>query len=601
MKANKEYSMCENIKYMLSNWALWNKKGFVYLLIRVPAMIVVPMLIAYVPKLMIDNIEKQVLIKEMILNVAFVSLIIAGASWVSPFMQQKLIGSAQIIRMHYAILSFRKTMTNDFVDVESLEGRERLERSKNFTNGYYSGAQDFCDVVCQMLSGIIGVISSVLLLYKLPIVMILIIILSCVIEFVLYRVDYKYDRANREKRSKFRVEFDYFYRLGHEYNAGKDIRLYRLNDWFIKIVADLIKDFSKLIQKYLKVSFTITSLRALLYMCRDGVAYLCLISSVIKKEISVSDFIFYFGIVTGFSGYISLVTFEYNQLIRCSLECSKFREYIDTPEKFSNEKEDIGIGERYVIEFKDVSFKYKGAKDDTIKGMSFVAQPGENIAIVGENGAGKTTAIKLLSGLYSVTGGEILINGENIEDFSRKSYFALFSVVFQDYHFLPLSIEQNITLCEDDKVDKERFWSVLSLSGIKDKIESLKDKEKSMMNKMVYKDATDFSGGEKQKILLARALYKNAPILILDEPTAALDSIAENELYLQYSEFSKNKTSFFISHRLSSTRFCDRILFMSDGKIVEEGTHDELMKKKGKYYQMFELQSYYYKESVNEL
>lgn len=227
--------------------------------------------------------------------------------------------------------------------------------------------------------------------------------------------------------------------------------------------------------------------------------------------------------------------------------------------------------------------------------MSFKVSKGENIAIVGENGAGKTTAIKLLCGLYYPTKGDILINGKSSRDFSKESYFDLFSVVFQDHNFLPLTVAENI--CARADYDKEKLSYALQKAGIDGKINSLEKKENTYMVKDVYKDAADFSGGEKQKLLLAKAIYKNAPVLILDEPTAALDPIAENELYLKYNEMTDNKISFFISHRLSSTRFCDRILFISDGRITEEGTHDELMAQKGAYYRMYQLQSYYYKET----
>ncbi len=587
-----------NIGYMLKNWYKWHKRSYLYLLARIPALIVVPMLSALAPKVMMDSIAEQVSVQTLILRVALLCLGIAGASWISPFMQQKLGGSSQILRMRYAVLSFQKTMSADFVDVESLAGRERLERSGTFVNGNYSGAQEFCDVVCNLAQCVFGILTSVALLYKLPVFMLVLIAATCLLEFLLDRLEYRADKKMREKRTNVYLKFNYFYRTSHEFAAGKDIRLYGLGDWFLKITADLLFAYTKLMQRFLRVSYSVSAFRALLAAARDGAAYFFLITAVQKGTITVSDFIFYFGIVTGFSGYVTTLTYQYNQLLRCSLECSKFREYLETPEKGTEEKPPVPQSDGYALTFRDVHFRYRDSEEETIKGMTFSVKRGENIAIVGENGAGKTTAIKLLCGLYAPTSGEIRINGENASQFAQSGYFDLFSVVFQDYHFLPVSIAKNVTLQNEEDIDREKLWACLQKAGIREKIESLPARENTLMDKSVHKDAADFSGGEKQKILLARALYKGAPILILDEPTAALDPIAENELYLKYNTLSENKTSFFISHRLSSTRFCDKILFLADGQIAEYGTHNELMAKKGKYYQMYQLQSYYYREEA---
>jgi len=273
-----------------------------------------------------------------------------------------------------------------------------------------------------------------------------------------------------------------------------------------------------------------------------------------------------------------------------------FREFIEFKHNNNEDKLPKKFNNITSIEFNNVSFKYQSAEDSIIENMSFTINEAENIAIVGENGAGKTTIVKLLCGLYNPSEGEILINNTKSTDICQKDYFELFSPVFQDYTFLPMTIAENIAASCD--YDKSKLYSAFKKAGIKEKIENLQHKEKTFMIKDIYKDAVDFSGGEKQKLLLAKAIYKDAPVIILDEPTAALDPIAENELYLKYNELMKGKISFFISHRLSSTRFCDRIFFISNGKIVESGTHEELMKLKGKYYRMYQLQSYYYKEGL---
>ncbi|HBN83581.1 MAG TPA: hypothetical protein DDZ89_07015 [Clostridiales bacterium] len=250
------------------------------------------------------------------------------------------------------------------------------------------------------------------------------------------------------------------------------------------------------------------------------------------------------------------------------------------------------------IVFENVSFRYPESETDTLKNISFTIKAGEKLALVGRNGAGKTTLVKLLCGLYRPTSGDITISGHSIYEYNRDEYYTLLSVVFQDICLIPVSIAKNITLCEQSRINRQRLEKVLRDSGLYDKVMSLPGKENTLLMKSIHEGATDLSGGEKQKLALARAIYKEGNIMILDEPTAALDPIAENELYQKYSELTACATSVFISHRLSSTRFCDRILFLEEGEIVEEGNHEELMYLGGRYANMFDLQSHYYKEAV---
>lgn len=589
--------MKDNLKYMLKNWIAWDKKSLIYFFIRVPALVFQPIVTAYIPKAMIDCINEGVTVGRLILVVAPLSVLVALTTWLAPFMQELLNGSARIIRMRYAVLAFRKNLNTDYTNIESLEGREKNKRAMEFYRSYYSSSADFLDTCNQLLVCIVGVITSLALIYKINIVMILIILATCAAEFFLLKYLNKKEKGVKKARSSIFVKFDYYYSLSKDLTAAKDIRLYGFTDYFLFAVARLINGLEDITSKYMHQSVKVGGTRALLNLARELVAYAYLTYLVCQKRLSVSDFIFYFGIITGFSNWITNAVFQYSNIERCCNDCAAFREFIESNEE-SKSKPSVDFDDIESIEFKNVSFTYPSAENSTINDMSFKVNKGENIAIVGENGAGKTTAIKLLCGLYYPTEGDILINDKSSRDFSSESYFDLFSAVFQDYGFLPMTIAENI--CASIDYDKERLYSAFEKAGIADKINSLDKKENTFMIKDVYKDAVDFSGGEKQKLLLAKAIYKNAPVLILDEPTAALDPIAENELYLKYNEMTDNKISFFISHRLSSTRFCDRILFIKDGKIAESGTHEELMALKGSYYRMYQLQSYYYKEMGGE-
>ena len=591
--------MKDNFKYMLSNWLKWDKKSLKFFFLWVPALVLQPLVTAYIPKAMIDAIDNGVTVGDMTVIVALLSLLLTLTIWLDPFMKELVRGGARIVRMRYAVAAFRKTLTTDYVNIESFEGREKQKRAEAFYNARFSSGADFVEQCAHFLGCVIGGIASSVLLYKVNYFMILLILLTCVCEFFLLKILKTKQSETTDNYSKLSGKFEYFYKLSKNAEASKDIKLYGFSDYLVKTAADFIYQIEHINAKYTKQSAAISGVRALLNLVRELVAYAYLTYLVLKNRLSVSDFIFCFGIITGFSNWIMNLVFSFMEISRCCTDCALYREFVE--ESVSEGKPEVDFGEVRSIEFSNVFFTYPASDTETIRNMSFKVNKGENIAIVGENGAGKTTAIKLLCGLYYPSEGDILINGRSSREFSSDSYFDLFSAVFQDYCFMPMTIAENITA--EQSYDKERLFAAFDKAGITDKINSLSEKENTLMVKDVYKNAADFSGGEKQKLLLAKAVYKNAPVLILDEPTAALDPISENELYLKYNELTEDKISFFISHRLSSTRFCDRILFIKDGAVAESGTHEELMAKKGAYYRMYQTQSMYYREmgvAVNE-
>lgn len=587
--------MKDDLVYLLKNWIEWDRKSLFFFAVRIPALVFQPIVTAYIPKAIIDCIDNGFDVGKLITVIALLSLLLTFTIWLDPFMKELIRGSARIIRMRYAVAAFKKNLYADYASIESLDGREMQKRAEEFYNARFSSGADFMETLNGLAVALIGVIASAVLLYKINVLMILLILLTCVGEFFLLKALNKKQRSLKGDIAKLSAKFDYYYKLSKDTASAKDIELYGFGDYFISASAKLVCAIEKAMARYTNRSAAVSGTRAILNLIRQLIAYAYLIYLVAKKGFGVSDFVFYFGIITGFSNWLIKLVVSYSDLERCLDDCGAYRAYLEKEEK-REERETVEAEIVDSIEFRNVGFTYPGNESSTVKGMSFRVKKGENIAIVGENGAGKTTVVKLLCGLYAPSSGEIWINGKNSRDFSRESYFSLFSPVFQDFYFLPMTVAQNVA--SSSVYDREKLYRALEKAGIAEKISSLEQKENSLMRKEVYRNAVDFSGGEKQKLLLAKAVYKDAPVFILDEPTAALDPISENELYLKYHALTKDKISFFISHRLSSTRFCDRIFFIKDGVISETGTHEELIKLHGDYYSMYQLQSYYYKEGA---
>jgi len=293
---------------------------------------------------------------------------------------------------------------------------------------------------------------------------------------------------------------------------------------------------------------------------------------------------------------------QFSLLHRMSLDLCDMRSYLNYPQEFHT---GVGTGVQMLsvpcaIRFDNLFFRYEGAKADTIKGIDLTIEPGEKVAIVGLNGAGKTTLIKMLCGLLNPTKGKVLISGEDMVGFNREEYYRLFSVVFQEFAILPMTVAENVACSDREEIDRQKVRRCLEKAKLWEKIQVAPEGMDSQMVKAVYYEALTLSGGETQRLMLARAIYKDAPIVVLDEPTAAMDPIAEANLYEQYHELTKGKTSLYISHRLASTQFCDRIIFLEDGKIAEAGSHAQLMAQKGRYHRLFQVQSAYYKDQLPE-
>ncbi len=405
---------------------------------------------------------------------------------------------------------------------------------------------------------------------------------------------------NTDKWTNLDRQLGYVASASSDFAYAKDTRLYNMSGWLSRKFQSI---WEKRLFWYKKYDGNMTRWKIVMnviFAASTLASYGITIYMIMKGGIGAGDFVMYFTSISDYGNAVWNLSSNLSGFFWLRDNINFYRDYLDMPDKFNHGKgAALPLGQ-CELELKNVSYTYPNAEKPTINNISFKLHKGERLALVGLNGAGKSTLIKLMCGLYDPAEGEILLNGTDVRKFNREEYYSLFSTVFQDFDILPVTISQNITQSEDSAYDSAAVEDVLKKSGLYDKVETLPQKKHTLLAKSVFDDATDFSGGEMQKLALAKALYKDSPLLLLDEPTAALDPISEQEMYLRYAEFSKDKASVFISHRLASTRFCDNIILIENGSIAEQGTHTELMEKGGKYAELFGIQSAYYRDNEEE-
>lgn len=492
----------------------------------------------------------------------------------------------------------KKCLKTDYANIEPQEKQMMIARAERVV---HSGGDSVSQVISESVEFMIKVLG--LLIYGTAILLldvkILLITVALLVMDVLMR-NYAVRYTDTHWQEVMEVWCKQWYLRSNCMNvgAGKDIRIYQLKGWFHERFDELIRqeaDFQKRTQirwYYPTIVDNVCS------FVKNLLAYSILAGKVLAGDMDVAGFILYLGVIFGLDEWIFPMALSYGRLKSATCRFSDYQEFMDTPDIFTHGggggfKRPEGALE---ITFRDVSFSYEMGGKRVLSHIDFVIKPGESVALVGNNGAGKTTLVKLLCGFYPVTEGEILINGRNINEMEIDDYQEMVSVLFQDTTSLAFTIAMNVSGCSNEKMDRERVRESLRRAGLWDKVSGLPRKEDTYLSRQLDDDGIWLSGGEMQKLLLARALYRNGQIMILDEPTASLDPIAESKVYEDYHMLTAGKTSLFISHRLASTRFCDRIIFLENGRVAEVGSHEELMKESGRYKEMFDIQSKYYQE-----
>lgn len=593
-----KYNLWQNTGFMLRTSRKYAKSVF-------PLCIVLALLSAgksvaelLIAPAILNKIELSASLGSVVFTIAAFALVLMLLSGLRSYVDTNALFGRIAVRSQGIYLSIsRKYAETSYPNLLNTDFLALGEKASAACAGNSESSEAIWTTLTDLMTSCIGFIVYLALLTNLNLWLAALVAATTAVSYFASKRINEWGYLHRSEELELTKRIEYANKTATSREFAKDIRMFGLRGWLEDLWGSTMRLYSAFCAKRERKYIWANIIDIVLTFLRNGIAYAFLIGITVKNGLPASQFLLYFAALSGFAQWVVEILDKLSVMHKQSLDISTIREFLDWDEPF-----DLNGGERiafepnkqYEIRLDNVSFRYPKADKDTLSHINLTVHPGEKLAIVGLNGAGKTTLVKLVCGFLDPTEGRILLNGEDIRKFNRNDYYALFSAVFQEFSVLDVTVKENVAQCVDG-IDETRVWQCIDKAGLTEKIQSLPKGIETHLGRRVFKDGVEFSGGQTQRLMLARALYKNAPILVLDEPTAALDPIAENDIYQKYNDMTHGRTSFFISHRLASTRFCDRIIFVDGGKIAEEGTHDELLKNGGGYAYLFEVQSKYYR------
>lgn len=553
----------------------------------------VPLVSVIMPKYIIDELTGLQRLDYLVAYVSVLVLINLAGSGLLTFLEGAMFTSKSQVFNNFQCMMAEKLVTCDF---ESLENPEFLDVKEKAHKILYAEGQGFGVVLDHafnilgkvfIFAGLIGILST--LNIWIVLVFVVLVLLNSLVES---RVQKKYvmwdmEKAPIERRTAYLLE------VIENFGYGKEERIYNLKDFLVRKTSAQLDESTRFYKKQVSAMNKSSYFSAATSFVRDAVTYAYLIFRMLSQHMQIGSFTMYLSAVAQFSTAMNDVMYSIVNIRRFGLYYDELNKYINMPQTMREGKKTVDneTGE-YTIKFENVSFRYPGSETYALKNVNITITPSEKLSIVGENGAGKTTFVKLLLRLYDPTEGRILLNGTDIREFDYDEYQNLMAAVFQDFRLFSFTLKENV--CFDKECSDEVVIDCLRRSGFGNKLDQLPKGIYTNVYKNFEEDGFEPSGGEGQKIALARALFKDTPVVILDEPTAALDPRAEYEMYQNFNKMSEGKTTIFISHRLSSSRFCDKIAVFAGGEIKEYGSHDELYSKDGMYHELFDMQAKFY-------
>lgn len=592
MKSKKRTPICRLLENVSKN------DRTIYLLCAIYTLVslVVPFISIALPKVLIGYLTEQ---SPVIWGVVWITLGFFAVGAVFNFLEQWFmhVGYPRLtnLRLSYIRDQIVKLLNMDYKYMESATFFEEWGMSFDSTSSNNNGVEGIYHKLYELPKLVILVIIlSLFIGLRSPLILLAIVINIVATSLAAVAVN-KYEYKNKELLSKHFRKVNYYGKTAQDFAYGKDVRLYDLKERILDNFNLEIKGYVDVFKIIKNREYALGFITLLTLLVSDAATY-GILTYLTVKGMPISDFSMYLVATSTLSTNMTSLSDNITYIMREYMYVRDYFKFIDA---------DLGTegGERLAepadkpieIEFDHVTFKYPGTENYIYKDFSLKIPAGQKLALVGVNGAGKTTFVKLLTGLFEPDSGRILINGHDIREYKKSELFKMFAAVFQEVNILAFTIAENIA-CSLENIDYDKVDKVLKQVGLYDKVQGLEKGVNTMMLKVIDENGTVFSGGESQKLAIARALYKGGNCVIMDEPTAALDALAEAEIYEEFDALTQGKTAIYISHRLASTKFCDKIALIDGTGLKEYGTHEELMELGGAYHEMFITQGKYYQE-----